>query len=160
MSETDVVDVRLLGFPLDLYRKAKEHHDELMRELALLALDDDPSTDVPRRLVELIAALRSRYARFTTGADAVRDEAMNRGEAAVDLTYRIPVQARTAVLDLAAMLDEADEFCRRGEHLLTLASPPDARAFRRWFLGEFVAQIDGADPTPWEGQPAPAVSGP
>jgi hypothetical protein len=47
------------------------------------------------------------------------------------------------------MLDEADEFCRQGKHLLTLATPPDLRRYRQWFLGEFVAQIGGRPPTPW-----------
>ena len=46
------------------------------------------------------------------------------------------------------MLDEADESCTRGDHLLTLATPEELR-FRCWFIGEFVAQINGAPPTPW-----------
>jgi hypothetical protein len=47
------------------------------------------------------------------------------------------------------MLDEADEYCRRGEHLLTLETPPELVRFRRWYLQEFVNQIAGAAPEPW-----------
>ena len=47
------------------------------------------------------------------------------------------------------MLDEADEYCRRGDHLLTLATPPEELRFRRWFISEFVDQVNGAPPTPW-----------
>ena len=49
------------------------------------------------------------------------------------------------------MLEEADDYCRRGDHLLTLATPEEERRFRRWFIGEFVDQIEGKPPTPWPG---------
>ncbi|MBA2438213.1 MAG: hypothetical protein H0V52_07665, partial [Acidimicrobiia bacterium] len=58
--------------------------------------------------------------------------------------------ARAACITLGELLDESDEFCKKGEHLLTLTTPAEPLALRRWFLGEFVAQIDGADPTPWD----------
>jgi len=43
--------------------------------------------------------------------------------------------------------------CLAGEHLLTLTTLPGPLAFRRWFLGEFVAQTDGAPPTSWDESP-------
>jgi hypothetical protein len=64
--------------------------------------------------------------------------------------YRVPLAAGEACVELNAMLDEADEFCREGD-LLTLATPADQVAFRRWFLGEFVEQLGGGAPTPWPG---------
>lgn len=57
--------------------------------------------------------------------------------------------AVAATVSLARMLDEADEFCRSGNHLLTLATPPELLAFRRWYLGEFNAQLQGQSPLPW-----------
>ena len=39
------------------------------------------------------------------------------------------------------MIDEADDYCRQGEHLLTLASPPDCIAYREWYLGQVVGQL-------------------
>ncbi|MDP9441273.1 MAG: hypothetical protein M3P34_03640 [Actinomycetota bacterium] len=47
------------------------------------------------------------------------------------------------------MLDEPDEFCRSGNQLLTLATPPELLAFRRWYLREFNAQLQGQPPLPW-----------
>jgi hypothetical protein len=47
------------------------------------------------------------------------------------------------------VLDEVDEFCRAGRHLLTLAAPEDIAAYRRWSLGEVALQIDGAPPMSW-----------
>ena len=49
----------------------------------------------------------------------------------------------TASQHLGAIFDEADAYCRSGEHLLSLATPPDALRFRRWFLGQMVDQIAG-----------------
>ncbi|CAN5191697.1 hypothetical protein BH24ACT1_BH24ACT1_03630 [soil metagenome] len=68
----------------------------------------------------------------------------------MDVEYRVPPEAKEAAVALGALLDEADEFCRNGIHLLTLATPPGPYALRRWYLSEFIAQIDGADPTPWD----------
>jgi hypothetical protein len=61
----------------------------------------------------------------------------------------VPSSARDACIELEKLLDEADEFCRSGEHLLTLAASPEVVSFRRWFLTEFVRQIDGEDPISW-----------
>lgn len=137
--------------PLDVYREAAEHGDELQREFALIR-ESDPAdgADVPRRLLDLIAALGERFSGFTAEQEKALDAALERGETTVGLVYRVPVEIRQAVLDLGALLDEADEFCRRGDALLTLATPPRALAFRRWFLEEFVRQVDGLEPRTWQ----------
>lgn len=62
-----------------------------------------------------------------------------------------PVEARAATLALRQMLAEADEYCRAGDELLTLAAPPDIAAFTGWYLQEFLRQLDGAAPQPWPG---------
>ena len=145
----DLREVRLLGFPLRLYARAQEHHEELMREFQLLALDPAPSATVPRRLVSLVEELVNDYAGFTDAPNAERDAALDRGEESVDLTYSVPYSVAGAVARLGVVLDEADEYCRDGDRLLTLAAPPDAAALRHWQLSEFTAQLDGAEPTPW-----------
>jgi hypothetical protein len=148
----DIVEVRLLRFPLPLWARAREHHDELMREFALLALSSEPARhDVPTRLQALIDVLGRQYGAAVEVSNMERDRAWRRGEATCDLVYRVPRSARHACVQLCAMLDEADRFCRAGHELLTLAAPPDILAFRRWYLGEFTRQIDGYEPTPWPG---------
>lgn len=141
-------EVRLIGFPLQLHQQAVEHHEELMREFRLMSLDPPRAGDVPHRLVELIAELSAVYGGVTGATDAEREAARARGEAAVDLTYRVPPDVGAACRRLDAMLDEADEFCR-ADHLLTLAAPPRTVAMRKWYLKEFADQLDGAAPTPW-----------
>ena len=50
---------------------------------------------------------------------------------------------------LGDLLDEADAYCAGGQHLLMLATPDDLLAYRRWYLGEFTRQAEGASPVPW-----------
>ena len=65
------------------------------------------------------------------------------------LDYVLPVAAAQACDELLRMFDEADRYCREGEHLLTLATSDELRAFRDWYLGEIVGQLSGAPPEPW-----------
>lgn len=146
---SDLREVRLIGFPLALSARSQEHHEELMREFQLLALDPDAAHSVPHRLVLLIEDLTTSYAGFTDAPNAARDAAYERGDEVIDLTYRVPATVGEAALELNRMLDEADDFCRDSGRLLTLAAPADAAALRHWQLTEFAAQLDGAAPTSW-----------
>ena len=148
-GEMDLREVRLLRLPLPILARAQEHNEGLMREFALIA-NPHPhiDVDVPVRMLQLIAALRDRYTAFTVSANAEIERAMERGDEEIDLTFRVPAAVAEATVELAAMLNRADDYCRQGS-LLTLATPDDLVAFRRWYLGEFRAQINGARPTPW-----------
>ena len=145
------IEVRMLGLPLDVWRVATEHAEELTREMQLLAIGyegEDTHRHLPTRLTELVDALSRRFAGISAEQDQQIAEAADAGSDAIDVTYRLPPEAATASQALGAMLDEADEFCRSGD-LLTLATPPEAKAYRDWFLSEVVAQLAGAEPTPW-----------
>lgn len=155
----ELVEVRIVAMPLDVYRQASEHTDELMREFALIRereVEGGPA--VPRRLLELVEALSTRFSVFTTEQERQLREAVERGDATIDLVYRVPPEAKQAAIELGAMLDEADTFCREGNDLLTLATPPRAVAFRNWFLEQFVRQIDGLEPTPWRDPEQPGLN--
>jgi anti-anti-sigma factor len=149
IRDEQLVDVHLLGIDLDVQQRSTEHHDALRREFALLAADDESPASVPARLTALSEELDTRFSGFTESADAAIRDAIERGDATIDLTLRLPADAAEASIRMGAMLDEADEYCRQGEHLLTLAPPEDLAAFRRWVLDETVGQIGGAAPTPW-----------
>jgi hypothetical protein len=145
-ASANLVPVVILGFPLGVYQRAAEHNDELLREFALIRGDD--SDNVPARLLALIDELQGRFGAFTEGPTSALQEALARGATEIQLRYDVPVEAAAGAARLEALLDEADAFCRSGD-LLTLATVPEIRAFRRWFLGEFVAQIGGRPPRPW-----------
>lgn len=141
--------VRLLALPVGRYAQAQEHNDGLMREFALISFrrPEDPS-DVPKRMLTVVDELRTRFGSFTDRPRAELARAVERGDASIDLDYAVPPEAGPAAAALGELLDEADDYCRRGD-LLTLATPPPLVAFRRWYLGEFVDQLAGHPPTPW-----------
>lgn len=146
---TDIVQIRLLGFPLALHRRARQHHDELLREFSLIAMGDHDG--VPAQLLALTDELIARYSRESDVLKAQIDAAEARGDEVADLTLPIPPAAAPSVVALDDLLDQADEFCRSGDALLTLATPPELVAFRRWYLGQVVSQLAGEPPVPWWG---------
>lgn len=146
-----LVEVRIVDMPLDVYAEASEHSDELMREFTLIQERDlEDGRAVPRRLLELVDQLTATYGAFTAGQEAELRGAVERGDPTITLVYRVPASVGPACIALDRLLDEADDFCRDGQELLTLATPPRAAAFRKWFLDEFVRQADGAPPRTWQ----------
>jgi len=147
------VSVELLNFPLQLFAAARERHDELMREFALLALAPDLEADrraLPARLAQLVELLGRRYAAAGVRIDSSRDAAVARGELAMDLTYQVPRSAGAEMASLHDLIVEADAYCR-DEQLLTLAPDAEQKSFRDWFLQEFVRQLAGEPPRRWDG---------
>ena len=152
MTDLDeLVDVHVLQLPVALWARAQEHSDALMREFALIAADahDGDGADVPARLLQLVEALSGRYSGVTGEQEAMLARAAEERRRELDLHYRVPASAAAAAEQLEAMLEEADEYCRAGQHLLTLETPADQVLFRRWFLDEFVQQAQGRPPVPW-----------
>jgi hypothetical protein len=153
---TRLVTVQILGLPVALHARAAEHGEELQREFALIVQGREHSPeqrDMPGRLLALIDDLQRGYSGFTTEQEDLLDAAIRSGRHTLDLTFHVPPGASDAAVAVEALLDEADEYCRDGKHLLTLATPPELVAYRRWYLREFVEQIAGAAPTPWAGSP-------
>lgn len=155
---TELVEIRVLGLPVRIHEATSEHGDALRREFALMREARPDADEVPQRLHALIEQLTERFSGFNDEAEERLRRAVERGEPTVDLTFRVPPEAREGARQLDALFDDAEEYCRSGTHLLTLVAPREVIAYRRWFLGQFVTQIDGADPVPWEAA-APAGAG-
>lgn len=147
-AQDERVTVVLRDTPLRIWQRAAEHHDELMREMALLALAPDPPA-LPKRLTELVHVLGEQYGAASSRPDDARDEALAAGLDRVDLTYQVPRDLGADALRMRALLDEAEEYCRT--ELLTLAQPQVQADFARWYIEEFVRQTAGEPPTPWPG---------
>ena len=153
--ELQTVHVRRM--PIAVSARSSQHFEELMREFALITMDTDrdrETTDskrpVPERLLTLVAELTSEFAAFTTAVQAQREEAAARGDSEINLTYHLPPSTTDAVRQLETLLEEVDEFCQSGQHLITLATPPESLAFRQWYFQEFIEQIElGHPPVPW-----------
>lgn len=152
MTDGELVDVVVRQVPVRLWQKSQEHSDELMREFMLIESDrgrQGGPEDVPSRLVGLIEELTVQYAGFSEAQEQMLVDAAAEGRDSIDLHYQLPPGVGGAAAHLSELLDEADEYCRRGKHLLTLATPQPQVAFRRWLLDEFVRQVGGGDPVPW-----------
>lgn len=144
-----MVEVRLLQLPLDVWQRTQEHIDGLLREFALIVQDEEARAATPGRLLALIEEVSAGYGQFSAEQRLQMEAALQRGEREIDLRYEVPPAAAGAAQQLGDMLDAADEYCRTGNHLLTLATPPAELRFRKWFISEFVDQIAGQRPTPW-----------
>lgn len=144
----ELVGVELLKLPLAVLGRASEHNLTLVRELALVHTADESGV-APARLLWLSQHIDQRYEAFNAAPRQTLQKAIEGDESHVDVHYEVPAHAAVAAAELGAALDEVDDYCRNGD-LLTLVTPPEALTFRRWLLGEFVAQIqNGASPAPW-----------
>ncbi len=146
----DHVVVRMVGFPSPLMREVIEHLEGLQREFTLLASSEQARGEVPRRLLEIVRELRK-------GTPLPRR--VDSGGSGEDRTFHVPLTALQALIRFSRVLDEADSYCRDGDFLLTLPMSDELVAFRRWYLGEFVAQVHGMEPLSWEEVDRGAVLG-
>ena len=149
-DDTTLHEVRLLRLPLRLLVAGREHHDDLMREFALMALSPGSRSVLPARLTDLVEILGVRYGAATARPSAEVDRALQRGDETVDLTYTVPAHVVEDAARLNALMREADEFCT-SEQLLTVCRSPVVVAFSEWYLEEFQRQVAGEPPRPWDG---------
>jgi hypothetical protein len=149
----DLYQVRVLQMPVPLWSRSQEQHDALMREFALMSVPTEESErqrHVPTRLSQLIDTLTADFEGVSTEQEQQLYNAAAAGQPVIDeLVYMLPLAAVPASKALGEMLDEADEFCRQGKHLLTLAADDELVRFRRWYLDQFIEQADGKPPVPW-----------
>ena len=150
-EESTLTEVRLIGVPLGIRARATEHEQDLLRELALVQLsaDADGLSSAPSRLLNIADELRLNYGSAGAQATAEMEAAFDRGEKSADVVYTVPRAVRPVLRRAAHTLHEAEEFCRQGQYLLTLAPPAEVVAYRAWVFDEFDRQLDGEDPVPW-----------
>ena len=138
--------VRMLGCPVELSLRQDRHLDELVRELQLISIDDNPAS---RRLAaQLQDLLRGPAAARHTGR-RVAQEAAAAGQESIDIEMAMPREFSAEVEKLQEAVQHADRLCEEMQ-LLTLASTPDLRALRGWMTEQVAHQLrDGAEPEPW-----------
>jgi anti-anti-sigma factor len=148
MTKRELVRVQLFGFPVELHRRASEHSEALRRELAFVEHAHGADA-APARLEALTAELAGRYGGLIATQSEQIAAAIAAGEPSLDLVYELPDEVVDGVVHLGQLLDELDGLCRDGA-LLTMVTPPDLLAFRRWLLAEIEGQIRERRPArPW-----------
>ncbi|HSJ82202.1 MAG TPA: STAS domain-containing protein [Acidimicrobiia bacterium] len=149
MIPQEMVQVRLRQLPVDLWTRARAHQEAIRREFDLMRASE-PADSVPLRLLDLVEDFDARFGDFGDPWRGQLTAAAERGQELTDLTFEVPAPVAAAARELATMLSEVDEFCRAGDHLMTLATPPDLVSFREWLIDELTRQIDGGgEPLPW-----------
>jgi len=146
---TPQVDVHLLRLPIPVYERASLHQQALQREFDVISSAAGTDASFPGLLRDVVQQLDEQFDRFGRPGYAELEDAIAEQRTEVDVTYHVPVDAADAARRLGELLDRADDYCRSGTHLLTLATPEESLSFRRWFLGQFVDQIDGHAPVSW-----------
>ncbi|MFP5253915.1 MAG: ATP-binding protein [Actinomycetes bacterium] len=138
--------VRLVACPVELSLQQDRHLDELVRELQLMS--GDVASARSQALAERLEGILSggAHARHTGRMEAML--AADAGLEDIDVEMAMPNELARSVRDLQEAVSAADALCEEAR-LLTLASPPEVRALRRWMTEEITAQVAGAEPVPW-----------
>ena len=145
--------VRIVGLPIAVQARAQAQAEELTRELTFIGArlrQEGNKRDLPPLLVDLVERLTAQYSVFTVEQEQQIADAIAQQHDKIDLTYRLPASAGEAAQAFGDVLDEADDYCRAGQLLLTLATPEDLVAYRRWFLSQFTGQLAGQPPVSWD----------
>jgi PAS domain S-box-containing protein len=158
----DAVTVTLCGLSPALWLAAHEHHDAIMRELALVrAVSTEP---VSSPTIDLHAA---DEARFLINAAIVTELSHARKLSAVPLQQHDPGglppvppvvdvqlcvghQEAEAFARLQDALDEGERMAAAGRFLVR-PGLPEIIAVRDWACEQVIAQVAGTPPTPWIG---------
>ncbi len=134
--------VSLGDVPTDLLLEAKAHVDNLVREfsLATSGAATGETTAVPPHLAQVMDVIMNRFAEPRQAIKRQALAAAARGEERTFLTMTLPLSAIEAGRQYLKALDDAESYARAAR-LLTLESPPQHRAFRRWYVSALVDQL-------------------
>jgi anti-sigma regulatory factor (Ser/Thr protein kinase) len=147
----ETVQVMLLGVPPLVVQHYRKRWLELVREMHLVALaEPSPQQRMAQRFCVAAQTLHNDLyviERSTSGYAPALSEA----GAAVDAVIDVPPSLRQAFVDLRDLARELEAHWAGGR-LLFVHPGPQAAQLREWWVGEFIGQIDGEEPTPWPGE--------
>ncbi|MGH3507227.1 MAG: ATP-binding protein, partial [Nocardioidaceae bacterium] len=140
------VDVDLGDVPTELLAAAKEHLDNLVRELELadLGASSGVTQAIPADMIELIDNVVGQFAHVRRAVKEQALEALAEGHERTTLRLFVPVGTADVAESYLAALEQADRFAK-AVRLITLATPPQHRAFRRWYVHALVSQLRAAE---------------
>lgn len=160
----DSMTIKLLGLPPTLWLAAREHHDAILRELALHAFEHPDLAPPPDRMAaadharpwiseRVLAELGRRVA-----SDAAAHRLLPDGHPSplpdtprvLDLDVPVPIGAADAFAALQDVLDSAERLAAAGQ-LLARPGLPEIVAVRDWACEQAIAQHRGVMPTAWPG---------
>jgi PAS domain S-box-containing protein len=165
-ATADDVDITLIGLPPTLWLAAREHHDALLRELALVqaSLPDQHERSV---LADDLAAADTARSRIGDAVVAAVERARRKGTASLPLPEHhpgdLPAVPATLDLDLRVRRDEVHLYARlqdvldtgerlaQADELLARPGLPEIVAVRDWACEQIIAQTAGSPRARWVG---------
>jgi len=144
-SEHDsIAVVRLEDVPVREFLESQDHQHDLVRDFQLVQIGDRydlVSTFVPHELAGLVSTILARYrdVRSVTRAQAVA--ALRQGRVTVTLEVPVYPGMADALREWLQLLEAADRLCDDGG-LLVLASRPEVRELRRWYVSAITAAME------------------
>jgi anti-sigma regulatory factor (Ser/Thr protein kinase) len=143
-----LVDVELLGMPVELFSHLRRHFNELGRELRLLAISDGDRYPLALEFAETY--LQVEYERRQVLGLDVLDQAIADGLDSVDLRYSAPPTAPATMGRLRGLLQKVYDQLT-GKVLLSVRPPDVLIEVQQWYFGEFRRQAAGEAPLRWRG---------
>jgi len=143
-----LVDIELLGMPVELFSHLRRHFNELGRELRLLAISDGDRYPLALEFAETY--LQVEYERRQVRGLDVLDQAIADGLEAVDLHYAAPPTAPATMDRLRDLLQDVYDQLT-GKVLLSVRPPAVLIEVQQWYFGEFRRQGKGEAPVRWRG---------
>lgn len=129
--------------PTNLLLSAKAHVDNLVREFTLVSSSGPAAGPGDPHLAALIETVTHQFAEARQAIKRQAVEAAGAGRPRTRIRLTLPERAADEGLDYLAALDESDAYARAAR-LLTLETPPQHRAFRRWYITSLVRQLRAA----------------
>jgi anti-sigma regulatory factor (Ser/Thr protein kinase) len=148
VDPADMLEIRLLGMPVELFDHLRRHFNELGRELRLLALSEPDRYPLAVEFSETF--LQVEYERRQVAGIEHLDQAIQDGGETVDLTYVTPPTAPATMERLRQLVHRVYAELS-GTVLLSISPPGDLVALVDWYFGEFTRQAAGEAPLAWDG---------
>lgn len=140
--------VVLLGLPPTLWLAARQHHDAVLRELAL-HVQEHPHDAPPVERLAMADRARGIVAAAVVAAVERREPSpASAASPPLDLVVELPVGAAPSYRALQEVLDHAERLATAGA-LLARPGLPEVVAVREWVCEQVVAQDAGAAATAW-----------
>lgn len=152
--------VHLQGIPPTLWLATRQHHDALLRELAVYQArhDDVPidnaNVEVARQTVSDAVVAAIEAAQRTGPARSLlppgHPSPLSPAPTPFDTDLRVSPEAGFAAAALQDALDAAERLAHQGK-LLAFPGQPELVAVRDWLCEQVQSQLQGVAPRPWVG---------
>jgi anti-sigma regulatory factor (Ser/Thr protein kinase) len=145
------MQVWLRGVPPFVVQHYRKRWLELVREMQLVALGEPSAQQqMAQRFCDAAQAVQSDLYLIERSATQLAP-VVSDDRTAVDAVFEVRPSMRNALVEIRDMARELEREWA-GIQLLFVHPGKQAVQLREWWLGEFIAQIDGAEPTPWPGE--------